>query len=404
MTTVESPTAALADPDPFAAEAGERRSGRRSALGWAALAVCVLLIGALASLLAVDGWGRREPLDPDGAGPDGARAIVSILRDQGVDVVVTDRRTDTLAQLETPGTTLVITDPWHLSDETIAGLVDAADDTVVLDPRVETVDLLAPGAEHAGFGGDPAAPACALPAAQRAGTIVPGRGFTAPAGVTGCYAVGDGFALLTVPEPAGPVTLIDGTELFDNAHLAEEGNAALGLGLMGGHDRVVWFTPSLEDADDGGAPAQLGDLVPGWLTPGIVLLGLAGLAAAIWRGRRFGPLVAERLPVTVRGSETLEGRARLYARAAEPVHAARLLRDGATARMARRLGLGPAATPAAVADAAAARLGARADVIRAILFDAPRTDAELAAFGARLRDLEDAVDAAVHRAADRPAS
>ncbi len=37
-----------------------------------------------------------------------------------------------------------------------------------------------------------------------------------------------------------------------------------------------------------------------------------GIAAAFWRGRRFGPLVVENLPVTVRASETMLGRARLY--------------------------------------------------------------------------------------------
>ena len=56
--------------------------------------------------------------------------------------------------------------------------------------------------------------------------------------------------------------------------------------------------------------------------PVIVLLLTAGLAAAIWRGRRFGPLVPERLPVTVRAAETTEGRARLYAHARDAVYSA----------------------------------------------------------------------------------
>ncbi|GAB3280203.1 DUF4350 domain-containing protein [Microbacterium lacusdiani] len=398
MTAVDRTAGA----DPFAAEIGERRTRARSALGWVLIGVAVVLIGAVVTLLSSDGWREREPLDPEGAGPDGARAIVSILREQGVEVVEADRRGQALAALETPGTTLVITDPWYLSDDTILALADAADDTVVLDPSAETAALLAPGAEHSGFGDGPVEPACALPAAERAGAILPGRGFTAPSGVTGCYPVGDGHALLRSERPS-PVTLIDGTELFDNAHLAAEGNAALGLGLIGTHDRVVWFVPSLADADDGEAAPQLGDLVPPWLTPAIVLLLVAGLAAAVWRGRRFGPLVAERLPVTVRGSETLEGRARLYARAADPAHAAALLRDGATGRMARRLGLSASASRGEVADAAAARVGGRADVIRAILEASPATDADLAEFGTRLRDLEDAVEAAVRSTSGRSA-
>lgn len=384
---------AQATADPFAGDADQRRSRRRSALGWVALGVGLIAIGAIVSLFATRDWVARPPLDPEGPGAHGARAIVNILAEQGVEVVATTRRAETLDALG-PDTTLVLTDPWSLSDDTIRELVAAAGDTVVLDPQGAVADLLAPGAAHAGYGAAPTEPACELPAARRAGAIEPGRAFTAPAGAEACYPVGDGFALLRVPGGSGHVTLIDGTVLFDNAHLAEQGNAALGLGLIGSHERVVWYVPSLEDAETGGAAPALGDLVPPWVTPAIVLLLAAGLAAALWRGRRFGPLVAERLPVTVRGSETLEGRARLYARAAEPAHAADLLRAGATARMARRLGLPAGATPLEVADAAAARLGARTEVTREILTHTPATDAELAAFGRRLRDLEAAVDAA----------
>ena len=39
---------------------------------------------------------------------------------------------------------------------------------------------------------------------------------------------------------------------------------------------------------------------------------VAVLLVAFWRGRRLGPVVAERLPVVVRAAETVEGRGRLY--------------------------------------------------------------------------------------------
>ncbi|MBY0687225.1 DUF4350 domain-containing protein [Microbacterium marinilacus] len=378
-------------------------------LGWGGLVLVLVVLAALVALSAARDWTPRPALDPEGPGRDGARAIANILVAQGVDVVPTTRREETLSALDTAdgGTTLVITDTWYLSDEDLLELTAAAEDAVVLDPRGTVVDLFVPGASHAGYGSAPTDPGCDLPTAQRAGQVVPGRAFTAPAGVTGCYPVGDGFALLSVPHDEagaeGTVTLIDGVELFGNARLAEEGNAALGLGLIGTHDRVVWYVPSALDADAVAGAPTLGDLVPPWVTPAIVLLIAAAVAAAVWRGRRLGPLVAERLPVTVRGSETLEGRARLYARAADAAHAADLLRDGAVARMARRLGLASGASEGETADAAAARLGASAGDVRAILGLRPRTDPELAEFGARLRDLETAVDAAVHSAAERPA-
>ncbi|WP_309068436.1 DUF4350 domain-containing protein [Microbacterium sp.] len=397
--TVDVPVAppaagtAEGDADPFARDGLERRGRRRSVLGWIALGAAVLLLGGLLSLFATRDWTPRPPLDPEGPGADGARAIVQILREQGVEVIPTTRRAETLERLDA-STTLVLTDPWTLSEDTIQELVAAAGDTVVLDADGAVADLLIPGASYAGYGDEAVAPACTLPVAERAGAIEPGRALTAPAGAEGCYPVGEGFGLVRAPGGAGHVTLIDGTVLFANEQLARQGNAALGLGLIGTHERVVWYVPSFEDAEDGGAAPTLGELTPPWVTPAIVLLLLSGLAAALWRGRRFGPLVAERLPVTVRGSETLEGRARLYARASEPAHAAELLRQGAASRMARRLGMPPNAAPLEVADAAAARLGAPASVTRAILTHVPSSDADLASLGRRLRDLEDAVDAA----------
>ena len=123
----------------------------------------------------------------------------------------------------------------------------------------------------------------------------------------------------------------------------------------------------------------------------------------VWRGRRFGPLVAENLPVTVRASETMEGRARLYARSRDAVHAADALRIGAIGRLARDLGLGPAASAGDVADAAADRIGAPRAAVRGILIDSlPRTDAELVAVSDRLRDLEAAVHAAVRTERNAP--
>jgi len=122
----------------------------------------------------------------------------------------------------------------------------------------------------------------------------------------------------------------------------------------------------------------------------------AAAAAIVWRGRRFGPLVTEDLPVTVRASETTEGRSRLYARARDTVHAADLLRFGTIERVARALGLGPATSAPAVADAAARLIGADRARVRGILIDdLPAGDADLVALADALDDLETAVRLAV---------
>jgi hypothetical protein len=120
-----------------------------------------------------------------------------------------------------------------------------------------------------------------------------------------------------------------------------------------------------------------------------VLLGIVALAAALWRGRRFGPLVVEDLPVTVRASETMEGRARLYQRSSARRRALDALRVGTVARLASALRLGRAASVEEVAWAVADRLRRDPQQVRQLLLDAdPATDAELVRLSDELLVLE----------------
>ncbi|HWI32247.1 MAG TPA: DUF4350 domain-containing protein, partial [Microbacterium sp.] len=240
--------------------------------------------------------------------------------------------------------------------------------------------------------------------AKRAGPVIPGLLFTSGNADAACYPADGGYGLLVGERsPTSRIALIDAGGLFTNEHLAENGNAALAIGLMGRHPVVVWYVPTLADSDLEDTSPSLGVLTPPWVTPAIVLLIAAAVAAAVWRGRRFGPLVAENLPVMVRASETMEGRARLYARSRDALHAADALRIGTIGRLARDLGLGPAASAADVSDAAADRIGAPRPAVRGILIDSlPRTDAELVALSDRLRDLEAAVRAAVRTERNAP--
>ncbi|MGC5169281.1 DUF4350 domain-containing protein [Microbacterium sp. DT81.1] len=380
-------------------------SRRRSVLAWTALVVVLVAVGLVgAGLSDVGRWAERDRLDPESAGPQGTMALVSILREQGVDVVIARDR-DTARSALGPGTTLVSPDAAALSDEAVTELVEAAGDAVLLEPRSRTARLFFGDAELAAVAPEETVdPSCALPDAQRAGAVVPGTTFTEGTADAACYPSDDGFGLLVAERSAASrVALIDGTELFTNEYLAQNGNAALAIGLMGRHPVVVWYVPSLVDSDLDPATPSLGELTPPWVTPAILLLLLAAIAAALWRGRRFGPLVAENLPVTVRASETMEGRARLYARSRDAVHAADALRIGAIGRLARELGLGPAASAAEVADAAADRIGAPRTSVRGILIDSvPRTDAELVAVSDRLRDLEAAVRASFRTERNAP--
>ncbi|MFH8250774.1 DUF4350 domain-containing protein [Microbacterium sp. B2969] len=401
MTSAAPSAAGAASP----AASPERSARRRRLGGWIAIAVVVLLVGGVGAVLAsVSQWAERGALDPESAGPDGAMAVVNILREHGVEVVVARDHTTARAALDGQSATLVMPDTPALSDEAVAGLADGARDAVLLAPRARTLRLLLHGSSPAGYGtAAPSSPGCDVADARRAGAIVAGAVYRPGDGVAACYPSGDGHALLVHDTGAHRVSAVDGRALFVNESLADDGNAALAINLMGRHGRVVWYMPGVGDTDLAGGAPTLGDLTPPWVSPAIVLLLVAGIAAAVWRGRRFGPLVAERLPVTVRASETTEGRARLYARARDTVHAADQLRIAALARLARLLGLGPAASAAEIADAAADRLAWDRRAVRGILIDElPANDAALVALRDRLRHLEEAVRQAVRPERNTP--
>ena len=385
-------------PGQDSADGGLAPSRRRRVAAWIAIGVALLIVGGIGGAIsAANQWAARDSLDPDSAGPAGTRALAEVLRTHGVEVEVTRSRADALAALEGGSATLVLPDAPALSDDAVSQLADAAADVVLIEPRSRTLDLLLAGSAAAGFAsGDAVAPACDLPEAERAGAVAPGALYAAGSGTSACYPVDEGFGLLVQDDGDRRISAVDGSVLFTNEHLADEGNAALAANLMGRHPLVVWYVPSAGDTDLTDTDPSLGELTPPWVSPVIVLLLVAGVAAGIWRGRRFGPLVAERLPVTVRASETTEGRARLYAKARDPLHAADRLRIGTLRRLAALLGLGAHADAGDVADAAAGRLGADRATVRGILLDdIPRSDADLVALSTRLRDLEEAVHAAV---------
>ena len=387
-------TATTTPPRTTASGSAPRR-GRRIAV-WVAIALALLVIGGIgAAMSAANQWAQRDALDPDSTGPAGTRAIAEILRDHGVEVRVVRDRVAAADALGAGPATLVLPDAPALSDDAVAALADAAADVVLVEPRARTLDLLLPGSAPAGVAPDSAIePGCDLDDARRAGAVAPGGLYSGDG--EGCYPAADAFGLLVRSVDGGRVAAVDARPLFTNEHLAENGNAALAVNLMGRHPLVVWYVPSLGDTDLADTNPSLGDLTPPWVSAVIVLLLVAGVAAGIWRGRRFGPLVAERLPVTVRASETTEGRARLYARAGDPLHAADRLRIGALHRIAALLGLGAGAEAGEIADAAAGRTGLDRRAVRGILIDdIPRDDADLVALSARLRDLEDAVRTAV---------
>ena len=365
----------------------------RTIVGWAIVVALVLLVAFVALRVSASGPSARGTLDPEGRDDSSALALAEILRDQGVEVTVYRSRAEARAALDAD-TTLVMTNPYTLTDDALTELIGPADRVVFLSTGTHLLNLLDIG-ENAPGSSAPASAGCEVAQFAEVGTVRADRFFSPADGVEACFGDTDGAAVLVDDREDGrDVAVVEGTKLFSNAYLAENGNAALALALLGQTDRVAWYVPSFADTDiEGQSPDTLGSLTPPWVTPAILLLLTAGVAAAVWRGQRFGPLVAETLPVTVRASETMHGRARLTAKAADAAHAGHALRDGAQRRLARRLGLAEHAAADEVADAASDRLGVPRGTLQALLAGAlPTDDAALVELARRLDELESAVE------------
>ena len=360
-----------------------RASLRRRVWSWLGIAAAILVIGSLLATLRFD-YTEPEPFSLDSPRYDGTRALAALLERQGTDV--TEAGSADEARNAGPHDVLVVTDATSLDPATLRQLAERAARLVILRADYVALDEFFPGIGFGGSGhGSPVTPACDMPEAAHAGEIIPGEAYSVTNG-TGCYSVGDGFALIS----AENVVAFDGSAIVTNEHLAEAGHAALALGLPGETGSVVWYSPS--GADLVGGAETLGDLVPTWVTPAIVLAAIVAGAAAVWRGRRFGPLVAENLPVTVRASETLEGRARLYRDGLDPAHAYSAIRRGAIGRMSKRLGLSPEASADELSTAIAAATRRDPHDVRAVLLTDPTTDTHLADLCAQLRKIETDLD------------
>ncbi|MDQ0613287.1 hypothetical protein QF046_000928 [Microbacterium sp. W4I4] len=407
MSIVDAPVSAAVVPDGDSAvpsTAAPHLPGRgRRVLGWVFVIALLLGIGLLSMRFVAASPDLTGTLNPESPGPGGAKALAELVRDQGVDIEVTRSRLSAADALDADAT-LVLTDPYALTDEAATTLMESADRVVLLTSSARMLRLLDLGEDAPAESGAVDAQ-CALPEFARVGSIDAERMFMSATGVEGCFREPSGAsAVLRADVDGRTITLVEGAHLLANDALAENGNAALGLALLAQQDRVVWYVPTFADSDiSSGGGASIADLTPGWISPAILLLLIAAIAAIVWRGRRFGPLVAESLPVTVRAAETMQGRARLTAKAADAPHAAAVIRTGTLTRLAARLALSPRASVPEIADAASDRLR----VPRTSLYDLlggppPQSDNELIELARRLAELETAVDDAVRTERNRP--
>jgi len=351
----------------------------------------VLAAVGIAALVAVSSptWPVGH-LDPEAVTGQGSRALAQILRKRGADVTVA-RSVDAAAAAAGPDTVLLVVRSHELRPDDVARLTDLPGDQLLVQPTPDLLEAAAPGVEVAASSlpAEPLEPDCSLQAAVMAGSAELGETLYT-GGSLACYPGEEGHSLVQMEEAGRTITVLGSQQPLRNDSLALEGNAALLLNLLAGRD-VVWLIPAPAAAQ----PTELHELIhPGFVLSLPVLVAAFALLA-FWRGRRLGPLVAERLPVVVRASETTEGRARLYTSRRARDRAAAALRSGVVDRLRPVLGLGPDAAPDTVAAAVSARCASSPQQVHALLYGEPdgadpflRSDADLVRLADELDRLE----------------
>lgn len=376
----------------------------------------VVIVGLLLVLYLLTGGRSTTPLDPASTRPEGAHAIGELLKQRGVTLDRVTRYADARRSLD-GGETLVVSNPDLLTDGQARGLGRAAadSDVVLLEPGDDVLNNLGVDVYPTGDALPIARePGCELPAARRAGSIrVEGTMYAGSGTATSCYGDDSQAALVRADDGTGDgtVTAFGSPSTLTNERLADRGHAALALNMLGQHDRLVWYVPSPEDLPDGGSGDEdaMSLLIPDWLRMALVQVAVGVVLLMLAAGRRLGPVVTEPLPVVVRASETVEGRARLYRRGRARDRVADSLREAARHRVAPRLGLSTAPDRRALVAAVAERTGRPPAEVEAVLYgsigptnstaDSPADSTDMTSDAAlvRLADDLDALEQEVRR-------
>ena len=371
-----------------------RQAGRRSRF-WIGAGIGAVVIAVVTMIATGAGGPGGPPLSATNAGPSGSKAIAEVLRAHGVTVTASSSLEATRRAVgNAQDTTIVVVDDGgYLDGEQLKELSDLAHHVVLMTPSFDQLADAVPEVAQAGSVTGALMADCPLAAVGNAGEVTgDGSGYRLiddSATALSCLGSGDEvYSLIQVDRGGSLVTVTGLRTAFSNEHVAERGNAALALNLLGATDNLVWYLPSIDDAAAPGAPS-LAELTPSWVSAVLALLVLVAIAAAFWRARRLGPLVIENLPVTVRASETMEGRARLYQRSSARLRALDALRIGTIARLATLCGLSRLASVDEVALAVSAATGRPPQEVAAVLLHAiPAGDADLVRLSDALLTLE----------------
>jgi hypothetical protein len=379
------------------------RGRLRANRGLIAIGAVVLLVALLTAL--VQSTRTVGLLDPDATDPTGSHALSVLLTDQGVTVVrVTTAEAAASALGSEQNRTLVIAPTAPLSERMLDRVRDAgAQYTVLLAPDEDTLTAYAPWASVRDLreSTDEVPADCDWFVATKAGPL-PQVGLTYASersSVSSCWGggivdSGRGGAD-AVGGTSSIVTLVGMAQGFTNQHLGESGYASMALGTLGRSRTLVWWLPSTADPlqFDPGTDVGITDLVPSWVGWALLQLVLAVAVVIWWRGRRLGRVVVEPLPVVVRATESVEGRARLYRRGHARESAADAMRTASLARLRTGLALPRTVSADVVVAAVSARTARPATEVAALLTPGgtPGDDASLTGLADALDALENEV-------------
>lgn len=405
-------TAAATTGTPQDGGARTRPSGAARARGAALWVVGALVAAVLLGLVAL----RPSPdgyLHPDGTGPDGARALVEVLRSHGVRVDVVGTSADAAAAAADDGgpTTVVVGNTELLTSTSATRLladVDDPDRVVLLGATPPLLLALRLGVHLEPPASDARTAGCDAPwagtgdrvSALRAAVV--GDEGRLPDGATACFPVdvpdsrtsgavrpGSGAVVLPGTAAHAPVTVVGFGAAATNRRLRDDDHAGILVRMLGATPHVVWLHAAAEDLVDN-PPSDDEQVWPTWIGPAALLLGLAVVVLGLARGRRLGRLVTEPLPVVVRAVEATESRAELYRAATDRPRAAVVLRRATAVRLAQRLGVPEAAPPDVLVPVVADATGlSTAEVADLLTGPVPTDDAALVTLARQLVHLEE---------------
>ncbi|WP_186526301.1 DUF4350 domain-containing protein [Leekyejoonella antrihumi] len=343
---------------------------RRRLLGWGALTLALLLVAVITVALTRT---NGEPLDPDNPHSTGAQALARVLSHQGVHLQTVRDRDALDAAAPTPGTTLVVTRPELLSPSTLRNLSDQRVDRIVLiDPDRYVVDQLElPVLVSTASGSPTASGSCAVTGLD--GLQLSGFQHTyQPVGAgepPGCFTSTEdpGQVLIDLPRhgSAPQVVLFGSADVLRNDTVLHGDNAAIALRVLGQDHTLIWFAASSSSQE---AAAGAPSVWPAWVRPSIIVIALAVLLLALWRGRRLGALVPEPLPVIVPANEITRSRGQLYRRAKATGRAGTILREATRTRLTAYLQLPHGCPPQTLVQAAARSSGREPGEVDRLLF------------------------------------